>query len=244
MLDQHLLALSATKVALNDWVTIYHAVLRGREGLRRPCPREINLAAACKFKFCPRCHKRFSRLDTHLRSSATCPSVQISCPVSVHSMSHSTLESSSCSTLPSSVPLQLSSESTSIIPQPVGLPSGAADIDPFPQPTCSTPQSATATFEPTPKPKLQPHSAQEWEKANTFFAHDVVPRVLQASSIEDKHIVLVEGIFNYFADAYGTKEKKRSCKKRQRKIASKLRKAKEMKNDVPELFHQGIFPLH
>ena len=60
----------------------------------------------------------------------------------------------------------------------------------------------------------------------------MVPRVLQASSIEDKHVVLVEGIFNYFAEAYGTKEKKRSYKKRQRKIASKLRKAKEMKNDA------------
>ena len=60
----------------------------------------------------------------------------------------------------------------------------------------------------------------------------MVPRVLQVSSIEDKHVVLVEGIFNYFAVAYGTKEKKRSCKKRQRKIARKLRKAKEMKNDA------------
>ena len=147
-------------------------------------------------------------------------------------MSHSTLEISSCSTFPSSVPLQPSSESTSIIPQPVSLPSGAADLLSFLQPICSTPQSATATFEPRPKPKLQlHHSAQEWEKANTFFAHDVVPRVLQASSIEDKHVVLVEGIFNYFAEAYGTKEKKRSCKKRQRKIASKLRKAKEIKKD-------------
>ena len=60
----------------------------------------------------------------------------------------------------------------------------------------------------------------------------MVPRVLQASAIEDKHVVLVVGIFNYFAEAYGTKEKNRSCKKRQRKIASKLRKAKEMKNDA------------
>ena len=60
----------------------------------------------------------------------------------------------------------------------------------------------------------------------------MVPRVLQTSSIEDKHVVLVEGIFNYFAVAYATKEKKRSCKKRQRKIASNLRKAKEMKNDT------------
>ena len=114
-----------------------------------------------------------------------------------------------------------------MIPQPVSIPSVARDLQSFLQPICSTPQSATVTFEPTPKPKLQlHHSAQEWEKANTFFAHDVVPRVLQASSIEDKHVVLVEGIFNYFVEAYGTKEKKRSCKKRQRKIASKLQKAK------------------
>ena len=55
---------------------------------------------------------------------------------------------------------------------------------------------------------------------------------MQASSIEDKHIGLVEGIFNYNAVAYDTKEKKRSCKKRQSKIARKLRKAKEMKNDA------------
>ena len=166
-------------------------------------------SSSCKFKFCPRCHKSFSRLDTHLRPSATCRSVP--CPISVHSMPHSTSESSSCSTLPSNVPLQ-PSESTSITPQSVSCPSGAADLDPFPRPTCSTPQSATATFEPTPEPKSQlPHSAQEWQKANTFLAHDVVPRVLQASSIED--IMLVEGIFNYFAATYGTKEKKRTCKR-------------------------------
>ena len=36
------------------------------------------------------------------------------------------------------------------------------------------------------------------EKDNTFFAHDVVPRVLQALSIEDKHVVLVEGHLQLF----------------------------------------------
>ena len=51
MLHKHLLALYATKVALNDWISIYHAVLRRREqtthclSLRRPCPRGLNLAA-------------------------------------------------------------------------------------------------------------------------------------------------------------------------------------------------------
>ena len=29
-------------------------------------------AGSCKTKFCPKCHKHFSRLDTHLRKSATC----------------------------------------------------------------------------------------------------------------------------------------------------------------------------
>jgi hypothetical protein len=29
-------------------------------------------AGCCKTKFCPKCHKSFSRLDTHLRKSATC----------------------------------------------------------------------------------------------------------------------------------------------------------------------------
>ena len=29
-------------------------------------------ADSCKTKFCPRCHKRFSRIDTHQRNSSTC----------------------------------------------------------------------------------------------------------------------------------------------------------------------------
>ena len=38
-----------------------------------------------KCKFCPRCHKRFQRIDTHLRNSAVCRSIPQEVPVEASS---------------------------------------------------------------------------------------------------------------------------------------------------------------
>ena len=160
------------------------------------------------------------------------PHVGLYLALLVFTLCHSMSESSSCSTLPYNVPLQPSSESTSTTLQSVSHLSGAADPDPFPRPIF---QLHNLLQPPLCQPQSLNHSCPILPRNGrrlTPFWHDVVPRILQASSIEDKDIGLVEGIFNYFAAAYGTKEKKRSCKKRQRKIASELWKAKEMKNDA------------
>ena len=67
---------------------------------------------SAKANFCPRCHKRFSRLDTHLRTSATCRYI----PPTKNSYSNSnegdTPLCQELSTLSVSEPPQASSESS------------------------------------------------------------------------------------------------------------------------------------
>ena len=51
---------------------------------------------------------------------------------------------------------------------------------------------------PTTKPNYSCPILPRSGRRLTPFWHDVVPIILQASSIEDKDVGLVEGIFNYF----------------------------------------------
>ena len=157
---------------------------------------------SCKFKFCDKCHKRFSRLDTHLRTSATCRSV--ASPVSLPS---------SLSGGNNSVPL---------------LPTCTSNHLHAPMsPGISVQQTINDS---EMKPRLQlPNSEQGWEEANTYFGQELVPQVLQAPSADTKHAVLADGVYSYFANTFGTKRMRNKNHKRQLKISNRLEKAKEMK---------------
>ena len=158
---------------------------------------------SCKSILCPRYHKKFSRLDTHLRNSASCRDVSAaepgpSAPLLVTSVGNST----TCPP-PAAGPL---------------LQSATQSLHPSCGPRqCPSPQTATAP-EYTPKPKLRlPKSGDDWKKANVLFETDLVPRVLSESSVDSKYTVLAEGVYTYFETVYGSVKVRRRHRNRQSK---------------------------
>ena len=162
-------------------------------------------SSSCKTQVCPKCHRRFRRLDTHLRTSAICRSVSKPQEVSQNSL----MEDSPAAISPDSLP---------------GL-SQPSDL----QQDLTTPP--TQAIDPVSKPKLcLPESDEEWKKADVFFEQEVVPCVIHELSVDDKYATLVEGVYSFFADNHGTKKVQQRYRSRQRKLAKKLKEAKVMKN--------------
>lgn len=203
---------------------------------------------SAKANFCPRCHKRFSRLDTHLRTSAKCRHIPTknnssngsdSCfpPCQEHSTLSISGNSSESSQLPSaSVTITSSDEDSSCFPPAHEFSTVTASeslLSPQPRPDPPQPSPAPAINSPVPsvKPRLYlPRLDDEWKKANTFFETELVPCVLNEASLEHKYTILVDGIYSYFAAHGGTRKVKHRNTTRQNKSVSQLRKAKELKN--------------
>ena len=86
-------------------------------------------------------------------------------------------------------------------------------------------------------PELHPFNcpkvADKWAEADQDLAKMVVPAVLSAPSLEEKHHVLCEGIYEYFPSRYGTRTKaKTSRKKKPNGSEEKLQKLKEEKTSA------------
>ena len=118
-------------------------------------------------KPCTTCGKFFLRLDTHLRTSATCRPVPNSPPHACQQPS----PQQSC--LPTS---ELPSE----------LPFFSSSLTPL------------------SKPLILPSSKEEWQAADDHLAATVVPAVLSASTVDEKHNTLCSGVYSYFSSTYGT----------------------------------------
>ena len=131
---------------------------------------------SCKSQFCSKCHKRFSRLDTHLRNSAICKTLSVP-PISSPPRSSY-----------SSVPSTPSSNTR--------------------QPDTSDDVSIhQASIQYGMKPNLcLPTLDNGWKEANEYLARELVPHVINEPLLDDKHAVLVEGVYTYFATQYGTKQ--------------------------------------
>jgi len=77
--------------------------------------------------------------------------------------------------------------------------------------------------------------------ANSHFQETVVPSVCQASSVEEKYSLLVDGIYSYMATTYGTRKypnrkwKRGSPAKHERA----LRKVTELRNKAREDFRRA-----
>ena len=164
-----------------------------------------NRANSCKTNFCPKCHKRFYRLDTHLRTSATCKLMVTS------DQAFSNL----CATSDSSCPFT------------------PATIEPSESCGSQEPQvlSAATILDSVPKPRLRlPVSDDDWKEINTYFEQNLVPYVLGGLSVDAKYTILADGIYNYLAEKYGTCKTQHRHRSRHNKLASRVKETKDLKN--------------
>ena len=163
--------------------------------------KTLTKRAAVSHKFCPKCHKQFKRLDTHLRLSATCKDL------------------------------------SSVSPSPV-----VAEPDYAQSNAAVSANSAILTFTPHDyqhKAAIKlPSTQEEWEDANSYFSHVVVPQVVAEVSPEAKNNRLSEAIYSFFASKYGTKQQKRR-ERRRTKHGHTLNKAKKLKNEARKELRQA-----
>lgn len=199
-------------------------------------------------KPCPQCNRLFVRLDTHLRNNSSCRKYP-----DISKREHAEQPSSLLSTPPSLlVPptRQLSPDPpTSVLsPAPSSLPISTA-AQPSPSsllpasPSIRPPDLSTSSDqEPRTLPACKlPSSDEEWDEADFFFKDDIVPRVLQATTVDDKHSVLVKGLYEYFEGKYGT-VKARPSKKHPNKSGQHdraLKKVTKLKNEARSQFRKA-----
>ena len=170
-------------------------------------------------KSCPKCHKKFLRLDTHLKNNPFCKSIETSqissqtSPCNIHDQlmaSNNLDEPASCSL----------SEPTSA--------------------TSDLPNTPTKNEFPTRLPLKLPSSQEGWLEADTFFADQLVPQCLSASSPDEKNRILIDGIYDYFAQKHGTKKQNQSkCQKRREKHNRALKTVKRLKNEARREFQKA-----
>ena len=182
---------------------------------------------------CPKCGRRFLRLDTHLRVSAVCRDV---CRLTGNQPAPPPV-----STITIAPPPSTASISNFRATRPGNLNSSltAAAAD-----ATTTPQHLHNISEFTPKPKLRlPKSDEEWEKANSYFKHNLVPYVISELSADGKNEVLTEGVFRYFDANFGSAKHDHQHRQRQSKqqsrLARQVRESKAEKNHARREFMQA-----
>ena len=72
----------------------------------------------------------------------------------------------------------------------------------------------------------------EWEDANSYFAQVLVPQVLTETSPDTKNTRFSDGIYDFLASKYGTREQHPKGRRRQEKLAQALNKARKQKNEA------------
>ena len=88
-----------------------------------------------------------------------------------------------------------------------------------------------------PRSKL-PSTQEEWDDANTYFLQAVLPQVIALSSPDSKYAALSDGIYDYFANKYGTKQQT-NRRRRQEKLTRALNQASEKKNEARKQLHRA-----
>ncbi len=178
---------------------------------------------------CPKCHKCFLRLDTHLKKSTSCRPVDTA-------------------TIP---PAQALSQPVTNPPNPdheadsSHLHSELPSLPSFPActPTASPPPEIKAPSPEIKAPLILPSSKEDWEKANTFLKENVVPRSLQATSVEEKNALITDGTYKYFADNHGVRKRSGRGSKQKTTTRQKhdraLKKVKDLKSKARKVFRQA-----
>ena len=98
---------------------------------------------------------------------------------------------------------------------------------PMIHPTASEPPPQYAVPSTPLEPFVSPVSKEEWQVADAYLADTVVPAVLAASTVDEKHHILCSGVYSYFSGKYGTRSSKpfrrRKHKRNQGDGSSELR---------------------
>ena len=165
-------------------------------------------------KTCPKCHKPFLRLDTHLKNSAFCKSIP---------------SDESPDTSPSNQ--EANPEST----RPSETHTNSPDQ--------ATPQADEELRRTSPLPTLQLPSSQEaWVAADCHFSANLLPAVMNASTVEEKNTMLTTGIYQYFAESCGTRkvgQKQGTQQKKQKQHDRALKKVTELKKKAKKDFREA-----
>ena len=164
---------------------------------------------------CQKCGRRFQRLDTHLRVSATCREVR-RCP-------------SAPASVASRPPMNILS----------AINSNSAVTPHSTRTESAVPTSRKPTSRPSPSTKASltlPTTAEDWEQADLYFQSTLVPDVLSRTSPQQMSSVLCEGIYSYFASRYGirtiTTRRMKERPPHNRALKEVEKKKKEDKRDL------------
>ena len=163
---------------------------------------------------CARCGRSFKRLDTHLRVSATCRSVErsfVSRPAQPPSSTSISASRSVNSISTETLPGNLNSACT----------------------RSAEPTSNPSTI--TPKPSLRlPKTSQEWDEADSLLSA-VTPIVIQAISAEEKNTVLCDAIYTIMSSRFGVKpghQSRNHSKNNLKQHDRALKRAAQLKNEA------------
>lgn len=160
---------------------------------------------------CPKCQKLFIRLETHLRKNPFCKEISSQAP-------------------------EPDSSSYPTPDQPTTIQQSSSPVDHQADP--NTP--AVEARLPVRARLLLPTSDEDWFIANAYFRDQVTPRVIQATSVDDKNTILVEGLYSYFAEKYGTRKPTHTKKmSTQHKHDRALKKVRDLKNQARREYRQA-----
>ena len=180
---------------------------------------------------CPKCHRLFKRLDTHFRVSATCKEIN----------SNKSIVSSG---LELSLQGQVRDEEAILSSPQNSNSAGSAPAASVASVALTTNTINTFQHNPLLKSTLTlPTTDEEWEQADLYFKTSLVPVVMAATSPGEMSTALCEGIYSYFASAYGTKATStKKLKKRplhSRALKEVERKKKEAKRELRSAKRSG-----
>ena len=175
----------------------------------------------------PHCQKRNGRdysmyLSAKTLSKKTAASHKF-CPKCHKRFTH-LRTSATCKNIPSVPPIPAVTQTN--------YPQGSSNSDPS---AISKPDPAISNFTPLdyhhkPRVKLPP-TQEEWEDANSYFSRVLVPQVLCETSPDSKNSRLSDGIYDFLANKYGTRQHSKR-RRRQEKHALALNKARKLKNEA------------
>lgn len=187
--------------------------------------------------FCPKCHKSFLRLDTHLRNNAHCRVVTPLSSDSIQPSSHPETPTDPPSTIPNFPPsLSHLHPSFSHLPPSsshLASPTGCPPCADTPSPTSLPPQMLQF------KTPLKLPCDVDWVEANSHFK-SLVPAILEATTVDRKNDILTDGIYTYFSRIHGVRSKTSSRKgPSQQKHDRALKKVTELMTKARREFREA-----